>query len=338
MPKPLSSSDSLLNILVVTAMYPHAGNEGYGAFVQHQVEQLRALGHSVTVVQFKGYESKTAYIRAALRVFMETRRRRYSVVHAHYGLTGLAALFRNSTPLVVTIHGSDALVGWLQPFVTGMICRQADATIVVSRNIARRLAGHFIPCGVDLSVFQPKPKMEARARLGLAPDRKYVLFPFNANRAVKRYDLVRAAVDRLTKEGRDIELLTVWNVPSHEMPWYYSAADVMVLCSDSEGSPTSVKEALACNLPLVSVDVGDVREIVQGVSRVELVERTIDGLVAGLKRSLDSVPQDMNGHQAMQRYSQEQTVTSIVRVYRNVMEQHDSSSLDCKTGERSALG
>jgi len=56
-----------------------------------------------------------------------------------------------------------------------------------------------------------------------------------------------------------MELLTVSKVYYTEMPWYYSAADAMILCSDSEGSPTSVKEALACNLPVVSTDVGDVR-------------------------------------------------------------------------------
>src|SRR6266446_3375329 len=96
-----------LKVLVVTAMYPHPGNEGSGAFVMHQVEQLRALGHTVDVLHFRGHRSKLEYLKAAVEVFRRTRHKRYSLVHAHYGLTGLATLFRNGIPLVISLHGSD---------------------------------------------------------------------------------------------------------------------------------------------------------------------------------------------------------------------------------------
>src|SRR5262249_39427473 len=147
-------------------------------------------------------------------------------------------------------------------------------TIVVSPKIHQKLGGEIIPCGVDLSLFSPRPKAEARRRLGLADDRKYILFPFDPNRAVKRFDIAREAVSRLAANGQDVDMLTVSKVHFREMPWYYSAADAMILCSDSEGSPTSVKEALACNLPVVSTDIGDVREIMKGISGVEITEQT----------------------------------------------------------------
>jgi glycosyltransferase involved in cell wall biosynthesis len=307
-------------------MYPHPGNEGSGAFVMQQVEQLQALGHDVDVISFPGYRSKWEYVNAAIKVFRETRRNHYSVVHVHYGVTALAAMFRNSTPLVITVHGSDALVGWTEPCITKLMTKMADATIVVSRRISGRIPGVFIPCGVDLSVFQPKPKAEARVRLGLAPQRKYVLFPFNAGRAVKRFDLASASVQRLASEGLDVELLTVSKVHFREMPWYYSAADAMILCSDSEGSPTSVKEALACNLPVVSIDVGDVREILTGIAGVEIAGKTVDSLSAGLKRAL-SVNEgfEFNGRQAIERYSQKRTVDAIVEVYHRIAERRRAS-------------
>src|SRR5262245_37930744 len=245
-----------LKILVVTAMYPHAGREGYGAFVKQQVEAVRNLGHTVEVLDFRGYLSKLQYLKGGFEVYRRTRRSEFDVVHAHYGLAGLPALFRGPVPLVVSLHGSDALLGRLSPWISRFVSGRADATIVVSEKISAKIPGVVIPCGVDLDVFKPIPKAIARERLKLAKDRKYVLFPFSPARRVKRFDLAQAAVRQLAAGGMDVELLTISNVPNEEMPGYYSGADAMILCSDSEGSPTSMKESLACNLPVVTVDVG----------------------------------------------------------------------------------
>jgi teichuronic acid biosynthesis glycosyltransferase TuaC len=316
-----------LKVLVVTAMYPHAGNAGSGAFVEQQVEHLRALGHLVDVLHFPGYRSRLEYFKAAVEVSRRTRREHYDVVHAHYGVTGLTALFRNGIPLVVSLHGSDALVGWHQPLISRFVCRLADATIVASRKIADRIPGEVIPCGVDLSVFEPKSKAEARQRLNLEPRRKYVLFPFDPARSIKRFDLASTAVAKLVAEGVDIELLMVSKVPNAEMPWYYSASDAMILCSDSEGSPTAVKEALACNLPVVSTSVGDVTEITAGITGIEIVEKTPEALARGLKRVLYR-PVDFvfNSRGAMERYGQQKTAEAIVRVYRRVIDRSDNTA------------
>jgi teichuronic acid biosynthesis glycosyltransferase TuaC len=315
-----------LRILVVTAMYPHAGNAGSGAFVEQQVEQLRALGHLVDVLHFPGYRSRLEYFKAAVEVSRRTRREHYDVVHAHYGLTGLPALFRNATPLVVSLHGSDALIGWHEPLLSRIVCRLADATIVASRKIADRIPGEVIPCGVDLAVFEPKPKAEARRRLNLESLRKYILFPFDPARRIKRFDLASGAVASLAREGVDMELLAVSEVPNGDMPWYYSASDAMILCSDSEGSSTAVKEALACNLPVVSTNVGDVTDITQGIVGAQLAEPTTASLAEAIKRVLYP-PADFvfNGRTAMERYSQQRTVEAIVEVYQRVVERRLAS-------------
>lgn len=315
-----------LRILVVTAMYPHPGNEGSGTFVMQQVEQIRALGHQVDVLHFPGYRSRLEYFKAAMEVSRRTRRHRYDVVHAHYGLTGLPALFRNATPLVISLHGSDALIGWHEPLISKIACRLADATIVASRKIADRIPGDVIPCGVDLSVFEPKPKAEARQRLNLESQRKYILFPFDSARGIKRFDLASEAVTKLAAEDVDIELLTVSKVPNAEMPWYYSASDAMILCSDSEGSSTAVKEALACNLPVVSTNVGDITEITEGIAGVQLAEQTSASLARALKRVLNPPAGFVfNGRKAMERYSQTKTVEAILRVYRRAIDHSNSA-------------
>lgn len=322
-----------LRILVVTAMYPHPSRVGFGAFVMQQVEQIRALSHEVDVLHFPGYRSRLEYLKAAVEVCRRTRREHYDVVHAHYGVTGLAVLFRNGIPLVVSLHGSDALVGWHEPLISRIVCRLADATIVASRKIADRIPGEVIPCGVELSVFEPKSKAEARQRLKLKPQRKYILFPFDPDRVIKRFDLASGVVAKLARQGMDIELLTVSSVPNAEMPWYYNASDAMILCSDSEGSPTSVKEALACNLPIVSTDVGDVKEIVRGITGVEVVEQGAESLAAGLRRVLHGPPGFVfDGRTAMKRYGQRETTEAIVKVYLSAIERHKTMR------RRSALG
>ena len=199
----------------------------------HQAEQLRRMGHHVDVFVIHGRRSKLNYFVSAFRVFSRTIRKRYDVVHAHYGLSGLAALLRFKVPLVVTLHGSDALVGRVQPLISRTVCRLAGEVIAVSRDIAARFPGVVIPCGVDLDRFQPRGRSDARKRLGLPMERRLVLFPYDPARKVKRFDLARAACDLLA--DLDVELLTVHGIDNEEMCWYYSASDVMLLCSRSEG-------------------------------------------------------------------------------------------------------
>jgi glycosyltransferase involved in cell wall biosynthesis len=308
-----------LSVLFVTAMYPHAERPGNGAFVAHQAEQLRALGHRVDVVHVKGYESRWNYLIGAWEVLRATWSGRHDLVHVHYGLTGLCALLRWRTPMVVTLHGSDMLQGRLHPFVSRCVSAMAHSTIAVSPAIASRAQSTLIPCGVDLERFRPVDRADARSKLGLAPEGKYVLFPFDPRRRVKRYDLAEAAVALLRDRGVVATLLPVWNATNDLMPLYYSAADVMILCSDSEGSPTSVKEALACNLPVVSTDVGDVSAILQGVDGAETCERRPAAIADALARVLHRPSGAFDGRSAMSRYDQRSTVEALVGVYCTVL-------------------
>ena len=216
-----------LRVLLVTAMYPHHERPGSGAFVMHQVEQLRALGHHVDVVHVKGYVSRWNYVRGAVEVLRATWLGRYDVVHVHYGLTGLCALIRWRTPVVVTLHGSDVLQGRFQRLVSKIVATTSDAVVVVSQALANRCGGTIIPCGVDLEQFRPVDRLHARRSLRLAAAGKYVLFPFDPKREVKRYDIAAAAVALLRQGGMDVSLLPVWSVPNERMPLYYSAADAM---------------------------------------------------------------------------------------------------------------
>jgi teichuronic acid biosynthesis glycosyltransferase TuaC len=310
----------IVRILCVTNMYPSPHRPGSGAFVCHQVEQLRRFGHTVDVIDILGSQSKMNYLRGALDVMRMTRTVAYDVVHAHYGYSAYPAMFRSRAPLVITLHGTDVLGNIFERLCTRAVSHFADAIIVVSEGMRRRIPGIVIPCGVDLDVFKPYDRDKARARLQWPKDKYIVLFPFDPARPEKRYDLARASVEQLVQEGVDVELMTVFNMANGEMPWCYSAADAMLLCSDREGSPTSIKEALACNLRVVATEVGDVGELLSGIAGTRICLPDAGTIARNLREVFDSSrSSEFRGRAAMARYDQALTVEKIVGVYADVL-------------------
>jgi glycosyltransferase involved in cell wall biosynthesis len=301
-------------------MYPSPERPGYGAFVQQQAEQLQRRGYAVDVVNILGFRSALNYAKGAFDVLHKTRLTGYDIVHAHYGLSAFPAWFRLRAPLVITLHGSDVLGTRLERCLSHFIWRFADTVIVVSEEIRRRIPGVVIPCGVDLKVFRPHDRLAARARLGWPRDKCLILFPFDPTRRVKRYDLARAAVDALRHAGMDAELMSVSSVKNEEMPWFYNAADAMILCSDREGSPTSVKEALACNLPVVATDVGDLREVLSGVAGSRICAPEVDDIARNLREVIAmSRDNGFHGRSAMARYDQASIIGKLTNVYQDVL-------------------
>jgi glycosyltransferase involved in cell wall biosynthesis len=257
---------------MITSEWPTADCPGSGVFVAQQVRFLRSAGVDIDVFAFRGAKSPWRYLRAWSEVRKRLRRERYDLVHAQFGQSGLLALPKR-LPLVVTFRGSDLqgvvgrsgrylLSGSILKAVSRVVSLFADQIIVVSEAIAKHLpserAYHVIPSGLDLERFQPGGQREARERLGLPAERRLILFGGNPDVSEKRFSLARDAVERLRRRW-DVDLVVAKGVPQDLVPTYMSACDLLLLTSSHEGSPNMVKEALACNLRVVSVDVGDVR-------------------------------------------------------------------------------
>jgi glycosyltransferase involved in cell wall biosynthesis len=190
----------------------------------------------------------------------------------------------------------------------------------MSEAMAAELDGdcHVIPHGVDVDLFAPTDQRTAQAELGWDPDRRHVLFPYSTTTDVKDYPraerVVAAADERL---DRPVDLQIVTGEPYQRMPVYMNAADALVLTSKWEGSPNATKEAMACNLPVVATDVGDVADQLDGVthsttceSDPELTEALVDVLRVG-ERS--------NGRETAREYSLERMGERIVDVYESVL-------------------
>lgn len=243
----------------------------------------------------------------------------YDLLHANYGLTGPAAVAQPNLPFVLSLWGSDLYgrYGWL----SRLCARRADAVIVMSQAMATDLAepSHVIPHGIDTNQFRPQPQPAAQAELSWDPAVRHVLFPYPPVREVKDYPraerVVAAARERL---DTPITLHPVVGVPHDRMSTYMNAAHVLLLTSSHEGSPNTVKEAMACNLPVVSTDVGDVRERLDGVVP-SAVGRTdaelVDALCTVLERGERS-----NGRAAVSELTEEWTARRIHEVYEGLLE------------------
>lgn len=241
----------------------------------------------------------------------------FDLIHANYGLTAPAAIAQPRLPVVVSLWGSD-LMGRFER-VSKWSARFADATIVMSEEMANELSteSFVIPHGVDLSTFVPIDQTVARERVGWQGEQKIVLFPYPPAREVKDIPRAKRIVSRVNDEFEDrVVLKTLESIPHQRIPDFMNAADVMILTSTREGSPNTVKEAMACNLPVVSTDVGDVRERLAEVEPSVVSDDDTDlvaGLVDILRRGVDS-----NGRQIAESLSLETMARRIESVYESV--------------------
>jgi len=240
---------------------------------------------------------------------------RFDVVHANHGLTAPFALAQPTRPVVLTFWGSD-LLGDQTPLhravrrSSRLTARLADAVVVPTTDMAARLdvASTVVPFGVDTTRFRPIPRAEARARVGWPADGDVALFAADPARPEK--DVARAEA---VAERAGAQLKVVSSVPHRSMPDYLNASDLLLVTSRHESGPMVVKEAAACNVPVVSTDVGFVSEVLDGVANSAVCGDT-DGLVEAVERVLAS-DRRSDGRSAVSGLDLEAMGRALRRVY-----------------------
>jgi glycosyltransferase involved in cell wall biosynthesis len=322
-----------VRVLLVTAIYPSPERPWWGTFVRTQVEAVREAGVDVDVLHLRGASPKLAYVGAPAAIRRRLARGAHDLVHAHYGLVGIVARMQRRAPLVVSFHGSDLLgdpradgtIPWprrLEAAGSRLLTRLVDAVIVQTEEMARRVAAgtpaHVIPHEVDLGRFSPVERREARERLGLERDARYLLFPADPRIGLKGFPIARAVADELRRADPRIELLTVWRESQERFALYLSAADVMLFPSLQEGSPNVVKQAMACNLPLVATAVGDVPARAGCVPGCAVVERTVPAFV-GAARELLARGERSSGRAHVRDLDRAAVARRVIGVYEEVL-------------------
>ncbi len=316
----MSNEDGLRVLHLVTARE---------VFFDLQIDVLEQKGVDCTVCVVPGAEQidgdmgTRRGIKEYLQFFPKVRRQlrhgEFDLIHANYGLTAPYAVTQFRLPVVLTLWGSD-VVGF-DGLVTKSCAWRADTVTVRSQEM-RELLGYdnayIIPSGVDLDRFRPIDQDEARKRVGWDSEGMHVLFPYSPDYERKNYPLAERVVERVEQElGEDITLQTISGVSHEEVPYYINAADAMLLTSEHEGSPNTVKEALACNVPVVSTDVGDVRERLDGVE-LSYIGATEDDLSRSLAQVLQSRTRS-NGREIVQEVSWSQIGDQLLEIYQTIL-------------------
>ena len=295
-------------LLMITNIWPHAERPALGPFVRDTVEGLRDLGIACDVLFIRGYRSRWAYLAGALAALLVplAHPRKYALVHCHGGETALAGRFFLGVPAIASYLGTDLLgaqVGggpvrrarcWLRSAVlrrhavlmSGSTTKSAEMEGLLAERARRRNA--VIPDGVDRDRFRPGHRAAARAELGWRAEAQIVLFAGRPEAVEKRLPLARAVAGLAASRVPAVELKVAEGIDPGRMPLCYAAADCLLHTSVSEGSPNVVKEALACDLPVVATPSGDVKELLHGVEECAVCEPDPVALADALTRILQA--------------------------------------------------
>jgi len=326
-----------MRVLAVTNMWPTPARPAAGALVAQQVDGLRRAGVEVDILHVDRVE-RGMRCYARLGAVCREAAARADVIHAMYGgiLADIVTRAARGRPTVVSFCGSDLLgeplapaprrlLAWAGTVASRRAARRATAIVVKSRNLARALGRaappervHVIPNGVDLSRFRPLDRTACRRALGWDADVPQVLFPTTDGAAVKRRPLAAAALAELERSGVRTVMRELKGVPHEDVPMWINACDAVLVTSAHEGSPNVVKEALACGVPIVSVDVGDVRERIAGLDGCHIVEAAPQALARALRAVLDG-PRRIDARGRVEPLSLQQVSTRLVSVYRTAL-------------------
>lgn len=335
-----------MRVLVVCS-YRDYIKDGIAPFIKEQAEALRTLAIDDRWIDDRCVEIEyyllhgkgiKGYLKEIPKIRKKIKEYKPDVIHAHYGWTCLLTnLATRLVPVVCTFHGSDINDPKVRRF--SKIAMQLSAwNIFVSpqiMNIAGAEEGKkasLIPCGIDDSLFKPIEKESARACLNERGKwkeergKKYVLFTKMFYDELKDYPLAKETIERVNELMNErVELLEFVGYTREESMLLMNAVDALLMTSKIEGSPQVIKEAMACGCPIVSVEVGDVKERIAGIDgcyvipkddRAKMIDELADALVKAL--AFDG---KTNGREILMRQnlSNELVAKKLIDIYNKVL-------------------
>jgi Glycosyltransferase len=304
-----------MKILIICS----ATNQQIAPFIQEQADSLKYFGEMVDffLIKQKGIKG---YLQALPKLNAKIRDIKPDIIHAHYGFSGLLANLQRRIPVVTTFHGSDIndpkIFRWSKWAI-----RLSAHPIFVSQQIIDisniRKQHTLLPCGIDTEIFFPMEKMDARQQLGWDTKASYILFAGSQDSTVKNYSLAKKAVDLIGKT----ELIELKGFNRQEVNLALNAADVALMTSFSEGSPQFIKEALACNCPIVSTDVGDVKELIADIDGCYITTSEINSVVENLQKSFNFAATEgrTNGRSRLETtgLTDKQIAARLIEIYKH---------------------
>ena len=282
-----------MKILHVTNNFPTLNYPIFGIFINEQVESLRQLGITNDVFFINSREEgKIAYLKAIFRLRRYLKTNKFDIIHCHHCFSAVILILSGRccvSPRILSYQsdprneGGIILFRILHRLFNRIILKNKPKELNLSKTV-------HLPNGVNTTVFHPMDKELCKNKLGLDPSKRYILFMDSYNRRFcKRIDRFSATLSILAEKYNypNLEPLVLTNTGRSLIPSYINASDLHLLTSDFEGSPNSVKECIACDVPVVSTPVGNVKEMLSGIDGAYVAETfTPEELAALADRAL----------------------------------------------------
>ena len=242
------------------------------------------------------------------------------IVHAHFGLSGLLACFQRKTPVIITFHGSDGHLPQVR-FLSKIAARLSQYNIYVSQVVNKLIFENrrdaVIPCGINLEAFYPIEMKISRENLRMDSEKKYIIFGSSFSNEVK---YARLAFSAIEKSGENCELIELENRSREEVNLLLNACNLLLLTSFSEGSPQIIKEAMACNCPVVATDVGDIREVIKGTDGCYITSFDPEDVAEKIKLALQFKGRT-NGRKKIQHFDNDLIAEKVYNVYEQIVKE-----------------
>lgn len=261
-----------MNVLHITNNYPTKNYPIFGVFVKEQIDSLSDQGICNEVFFINGRENgKTEYIKSIFRLRKILKNSQFDILHCHHAFSAMCLILSGKSRRFKSIVSYQSNPTNEHGDKLFKIIRATFNAIIIKNNspFNNNKTIFYQPNGVNINFFKPIYRTNCIQELNLREDKIYILFvSSNFERKEKRYDKFKQVIQILKDKYNlySIEELILINTERSQVPCYFNAASVHLLTSDFEGSPNSVKEAMACNIPVVSTNVGNVEELLQNVN------------------------------------------------------------------------
>jgi len=316
------------------------------AFIHDQVCALEAVDPTIEIdfyfIKGKGFNG---YMRNFKKLSHTLKEKKYDIVHAHFALSGLLAGLQRRVPVITTFHGSDINNPKLR-LLSAFAMLMSKKVIYVSHALNQKALfknsnkDHVVPCGLDLSIFkpyshleiQPLPNRAAPSRdlrlqpfpnratpsrdLRLQPSTKHILFSSSFTNPVKNYPLLQAALKLM--DASHIVVHELKNMSRVEVAAMMNRVDLCVMTSFSEGSPQFIKEAMACNCPIVSTNVGDVKEVIGNTPGCYVVDFDAAELASAIQLAL-VFGKRTEGRDKVLKFDNQLIAKQIIEIYKTML-------------------
>jgi len=315
-------------------LFVSSGNSmgGISPIIKSQGESLIREGVDIDffTIKSKGFKG---YFKSISTLKNYIKNEDYSIIHAHYGLSAIVAFFAKKKEKIVVSFMGDDLVGAND--YSGRVTKISRLIIVINKFFAKYFFHYnivkskemldvlslpnsmVISNGVDYKRFYEIEKKDARKYFDEGVDVKRVLFCSNPDRPEKNYKLAKEAVDLL--EEKNIELKYLNGIEQDKLVYHYNAADCLLLTSFHEGSPNVVKEAMACNIPVVSTKVGDVNEVIGNTEGCYVTSFESKDVAHKLKMAL-AFNKRTKGREDIRQLEESVVAQKIINIYNKILE------------------